>query len=390
MKTIVSILLSLFILSACLPSIDENNEVMAKTYLDKIEKEVSKRAVDDLIIEITTQFELQNLNAINKHFDYNALISRGLIKSNKDISQIKDISQGVSTMEQNNPMLKNIQNSFTYYDFVKQYTDKDGYTVVVFRGYGMQGLNYHEYVLGTVNDELKIIDVFIILNGAYLSVTLMDFMSDMFQENVKNKDVISYSEHMKTATQLMLSEDYESAYYEFQKIPQEVRDKSQLLSFFEIQILIGYDEELYVQKLEDYRIKFPDNAASVNLASIDYFIIKKQFDKALSSLDKLKKNYPNDPIIDFLIGNTYLQMNECENAVEYCKMSVENAPNILELQDGLLAVYFECEKYEDGFNLASELIEENYFSISDFENYLFTLDFTYESWPSYQKWSTKY
>ncbi len=61
---------------------------------------------------------------------------------------------------------------------------------------------------------------------------------------------------------------------EFNKIPRSFIDKSQLLEFLEIEILAQIDEDLYVEKVENYRIKYPELKSSVDLISLDYFLLK--------------------------------------------------------------------------------------------------------------------
>lgn len=378
---------TLFVFVTCDLNGENSQKETANKYIENVSKKVSDEDISSIINIITTLFETKNLPSLNIYIDFEALLSRGILKSDKILAKLGNISKVAESLKTNSAILDNIQNSFTYYDFVSQFTDNEGYKIIVFRGYGEGGLNYHEYVLGEIDGQVKIIDIFIVLTSNYLSTTLVDFSSEITKNTSENDE--TYTKNIKNLTNYIKDQEFELAHNEFNKIPRSFIDKSQLLEFLEIEILAQIDEDLYVEKVENYRIKYPELKSSVDLISLDYFFVKEYYDEALICLKNLKNKYPDDPIIDYYKGSVYSSLNDCKNAINFTFKSSQKAPHIQEIKDGLFVMYFECGMYKEGFEIADELIQSNYFTVSDVEFYLPYIYEDYESLPEYKEWALK-
>lgn len=72
----------------------------------------------------------------------------------------------------------------------------------------------------------------------------------------------------------------------------------------------------YVQSIAEYRSAFP-NDASQHLISIDYFVLKKQYDEGIKSIDKLDKAVGGDPYLNEMRAGIYRQAGNFSKAREF-------------------------------------------------------------------------
>ncbi len=198
---------TLFVFVSCGLNGENSQKETANKYIENVSKKVSDEDISSIINIITTLFETKNLPSLNIYIDFEALLSRGILKSDKVLAKLGNISKVAESLKTNSAILDNIQNSFTYYDFVSQFTDNEGYKIIVFRGYGEGGLNYHEYVLGEIDGQVKIIDIFIVLTSNYLSTTLVDFSSEITKNTSENDE--SYSKNIKNLTNYIKDQEFE-------------------------------------------------------------------------------------------------------------------------------------------------------------------------------------
>lgn len=87
--------------------------------------------------------------------------------------------------------------------------------------------------------------------------------------------------------------------------------------------------------VEDLR-KHCGNEAGIEFLSLDYYLIRKEYGKAMNSLDGLERIIGQDPYIDVLRGNISLQAGDIDQALAAGKRAAEREPT-LEAAQMLLA-----------------------------------------------------
>jgi tetratricopeptide (TPR) repeat protein len=79
--------------------------------------------------------------------------------------------------------------------------------------------------------------------------------------------------------------------------------------------------------VEDLR-KYCGNDAGIEFLSLDYYLIRKEFGKAMNSVDSLERFVGVDPYIDVLRGNISLQAGDTDQALVAGKRAAEREPTL--------------------------------------------------------------
>ena len=125
---------------------------------------------EELGISLQSRIDKDDIRLINELFDLRSFASQFIMKSTK--KRIHKFNTGV---------LLGLSRSFNFgelliqqkseagdFGFIRAYQDEKNQFHLLFRVYG-EGLNYHDYLVKTINDELKIVDAYIYMSGENLS-----------------------------------------------------------------------------------------------------------------------------------------------------------------------------------------------------------------------------
>lgn len=241
-------------------------------------------------------------------------------------------------------ILTQIQNT-GYYNFIKYYIEGD-YAHILFRYYNDGSINYHLYLLTKIEDEYKIIDLFVFFTGEYYSKTLFNLFQNLF-DNYGNINNLSFqSENDITEIRILQThirnENYQYALNQYNRLSEEFRNSKQMM-LYRILITQNLSEDEYSKTLFEFQELFP-NDPSLYLLSIDGYILQKRYEDALESIDSLDSQLGGDDFLDYYRGNIYYLKRDFEKAeIKYSSL-VNNYPNFYDAYESLLFLYIEQEK----------------------------------------------
>jgi tetratricopeptide (TPR) repeat protein len=182
---------------------------------------------------------------------------------------------------------------------------------LLFRMFGVGGLNYHDYTLVKVRDAVKADDLFAYVTGEDVSLT----MAKVLDEIVQGQSLSAMSDDAKALLKLK-SLKKEKKFSDIIKLfnsldKRYTNDRNMQIIYIEACRNVGVQE--YKAALENYAILFPD-APNIHLMMIDVYVLNKQFDKAIETIDKVDGIIQGDPFLDFYRGNFYLNLEENKKA----------------------------------------------------------------------------
>ena len=111
----------------------------------------------------------------------------------------------------------------------------------------------------------------------------------------------------------------------YKALPVEFREQK-VIVFLYLSAADGDDVE-YVAALELYRKLFPADPA-LDLLSIDYFRLKKQYDDALGSIDKIEQAIGGDPYLHVMRANLLIEANRYIEARASAEKAIEQEPTL--------------------------------------------------------------
>jgi tetratricopeptide (TPR) repeat protein len=162
---------------------------------------------------------------------------------------------------------------------------------------------------------------------------------------------------------------------EAHKVYKSISSTSKVTKAFQlinIMTTFNLSEDLYYKAIKDYEKRFP-NDPSLYLVSLDGLIFKKEFDKAIKSIDKLDELLGGDPFLNYIKGNIYYYEKEYESALgKYAIVNLEY-PDFIDAYDSALGIYLETNNNEKVIEILELYVtkfemdkEELKFNLSEF------------------------
>lgn len=284
---------------------------------------------EELGISLQSRIDKDDIRLINELFDLRSFASQFIMKSTK--KRIHEFNTGV---------LLGLSRSFNFgelliqqkseagdFGFIRAYQDEKNQFHLLFRVYG-EGLNYHDYLVKTINDELKIVDAYIYMSGENLSDSYKRYYkkllndSNLLTSDVGNASILKDMEKLQKVERLYSERKYKKALKVYETISYNSK-KTKNFKLFKIQITFHISDELYYEAIKDYEVNFK-NDPSLYLVALDGLIYRKEFDKCLNYIDKLDNLLEKDPFLNFIRGNVYRLKKDNDNALgKYAIVNLE-------------------------------------------------------------------
>jgi hypothetical protein len=172
------------------------------------------------------------------------------------------------------------------------------------------GVNYHDFELtrlpdGTVGTE----DLHVALTGEPLSQTFRRLIVPMIRESkqglydrISGKDRIylDNSQKVKQIGELKRQGQFRECLNLIQSLPVEI-EKEKAIQIIAINAAQQVSDDEFMKAMERFRELHPNDPV-VDMLSMDYFGLRKQFDKAHASIDRLDKAVGGDPYLQYMHG----------------------------------------------------------------------------------------
>ena len=199
------------------------------------------------------------------------------------------------------------------------------------------GLNYHEFLLARSPDgQVVTEDMYVFLSGEMLTQTfrrfLLNFLASPEQGGavqLRGPDQL-YVKHAreigKMATAIQKDRGKEALAI-FRKLPADLQ-KDKVIQLIAIRAAQDGDEAEYLVELERFRKAHPEDVA-IDFLSIDYHIIKKQYDEALKALGRADKAVGGDPYLQVIKGGLLIQAGRFQQARTTLEKAVKDEPKLI-------------------------------------------------------------
>jgi tetratricopeptide (TPR) repeat protein len=201
---------------------------------------------------------------------------------------------------------------------------------------GNGGVNYHDYLLVRSPDGKVVAeDLFVLSIGEMCSQTyrreFLNILASAKQELIalKESDQTYLDNISEVRKMLAAMRDGQSkeVLKIFRKLPAELQ-KDKLLQLAAIKATQDGEESEYLIELERFRKSNPKDAA-IDLFSVDFYILKKQYDLALKSIDQVDKFVGGDPFLKIVKGDVLNQMGKKAEAKMLIEMGIKDDPKLM-------------------------------------------------------------
>lgn len=268
------------------------------------------------------------------------LMMAGIDISEKDLA---DARRGfLSTVHQQNGLFHEVQaaiqqgGSFT----LIRTREVDGQPRALFRlVIPNGGLNYHEYLL-TKNDAgtVQAYDVFVYLSGERLSQTMRRMMLQLAAHQNRGlldrmtgreQTLVKHFDEVQQVIAQLRSRNPAGALAAYDRLPQELRKQKFLLLLGLRGAQESGNDARYQEILETFRTEYPTDAA-VDFISIDYFVMQKDFEKALAAVDRVDQSLGGDAYLGISRAGIYVENKQYDLARQALDKAIAADPNLEE------------------------------------------------------------
>lgn len=218
------------------------------------------------------------------------------------------------------------------------------------------GLNYYEFAPRRgPGGQVLASDIYVYLSGELISETLHRMLLPMVADQSRSfldrlitgkRDYVHDYPDMGRAFGLMSQGKPAEALAIFKKMRPGTRKlKAVLLGRIGAAQRVGNDAE-YAEAIEEYRKNYPDDP-SLDLISIDAYIMRKDFDGALKAIDRLDQALGGDPYLDTLRSGLCESRGDKEAARRFARRAVEKDPTILKAHWARAGFAIEARDYKE-------------------------------------------
>jgi tetratricopeptide (TPR) repeat protein len=224
-------------------------------------------------------------------------------------------------------------------------------------------LNYHAfYISKAANGSFRWIDTYVYLSGERLTETIRRAAIPLVAQNNRNfiqklsrKDADYFREYQKfqQASQLLAEEEYAEALELLESLPKEILNEKYVLAL-RVRASQPLDDAKYLNVIEVWEKAHPDDP-SLDLVSIDGYVLRKDFAGAARTLERLEKRIGGDPYLLTLRGNMLVQSGQHDEAQSLGEKALEAEPDLNDAYDLLLNVSLAKKDYRRTAELLGRL-----------------------------------
>ncbi|HWE37510.1 MAG TPA: hypothetical protein VG406_13150 [Isosphaeraceae bacterium] len=297
--------------------------------------------------------------AVNRLINWDALVDRstgGLGVAEKLRTSFKSgILQSVGKPSSLGAKLaENVANGGSY--ALLHVHEVDGRRRAMFRMIDPQGVvGYQDYDLARGADgKVRAADIFVVTSGESLAATFRRVFIPLAAHESRGllerltgaeSDLVKNLSKIEAMTNALNGGQYSRALDAFDQLPPALK-KEKAWEILRIQAAqkLG-DDAKYAAAIDDFRANHPDDPAA-DLQSIDSYIIKKQYEKAIEGIDRLDKAVGGDPYLDTMRGNVYLISEKPEEARKAGERAIAEEADLVQGYAVVVAATLRTKEYD--------------------------------------------
>ncbi len=208
------------------------------------------------------------------------------------------------------------------------------------------GVGYVDFVLGhNAGNQVVAQDMYLFYSGELFSQTLHRLAVQGFASQNRSlldrlkgvdNDFAKHLEDIRTISQDLAAGNASAGMQVYNGLPDTLK-ADKMMKLIHIRLAQKMGDAEYERSLSDFRASFPNDPSSA-LLSVDYYLLKKQYSKALVAIDTLDKALGGDPYQNVQRAGVYYYMHDRSKAQAAIKQAVSampNDPNVRQMQRAL-------------------------------------------------------
>lgn len=218
------------------------------------------------------------------------------------------------------------------------------------------GVNYHEFELARYPDgHVGTADIHVAMTGEPITQTFRRFIIPALRDaqhgtldRLAGRERL-YFDNVQKITQITSAartgQNTSAALATFRSLPAELQ-KEKVFQIMALQLAQNVSDDEYGKEMERFRATHPNDPA-IDIISIDYLSLKKQFDKALECIDRLDRGVGGDPFLHNMRGNMYVLAEKWDEAKKSFLKALKEEPTLHDPHWGMVAVMIKQKNYDE-------------------------------------------
>ena len=215
----------------------------------------------------------------------------------------------------------------------------DGRPRPLFRLLSAEGtVNYHEFILARFPDgRVGMEDVYVATTGEEFSRSMRRLLLPALRQMNRNaveklvggekEYVDQFPKIASIAAAVRAKSNCASALADYRSLPSGIKNQK-ALQVFALQLAMQVNEDEYLVELERFRANHATDPA-LDLVSIDYFLLKKQFQQAQDATDRLADWTGGDPYLNAMKAGLYIEAGEFSEADGQLTIALRDDPKLI-------------------------------------------------------------
>lgn len=208
----------------------------------------------------------------------------------------------------------------------------------LFRLISPAGLNYHDMELAPARagQGQRVVDVFVLLSGEWLSQTLRRGCLTMAAHEkggidgmtAEQRAFVENVNQLLAMTAAVRGKDHARALAIYRSLPPVLHtERNVMMAYYQAAAGVGGDE--YARALDAVKKAFP-NDPSLDLLLFDAYFLDKQYDGALAAIGRVRRALGGDAYLDFLEGNVFYARGDHAAAKVRLNRAIAAEPDLAE------------------------------------------------------------
>jgi hypothetical protein len=237
---------------------------------------------------------------------------------------------------------------------------------VLFRALSADGsFNYHDYRLARFADGVGMADIHVFLSGELVSQEIRRLVIPAVANSLQGRQVkgladqdVRTGQMLNTMVRAVREGDFAKAAADYRQLPAKFQeDQAVLITYIHALGRQGEPAEKdYLAAIEKFRRHYPENPA-VDVISVNYYFLKKQYGKALATLQRLDVAVGGDPYLDALRAEALTEAQHYDQARAAAERAVKAEPRLLRAYEARLLLTLRERKYAETVQWLKRLVE---------------------------------
>jgi hypothetical protein len=270
---------------------------------------------------------------------------------------------------------------------------QDGHQRALFRVLSSKnGVNYHDYILRrSVGGDVVATDYYVISLGEFMSQFLRrSVLLPMLRHlgaasslglSPAERDYVAHFEEIGKITKDLNNAKWQAVLTACKRLPASVR-ASKFVLLIRLQASAASDEAEYLATIDEFRKQYP-NDPTLDFISIDGYTVRKQFDKADECMQRVDRAVGCDPYLGVLRANMLVAQRKLEAARDLLQKAVAEEPTLMSAYYALVDNSLARHDFDDTLKWLTA-IEAQGLRIKDLTKGRLFADFVKS--PQYQTW----